>query len=97
MFRILHRHRRLVLALAAIMLVTGWVALTHHHDSSTANHCLLCSLVSRGATIVTGICFSASIVGLILFFILPQSYPLRSWGSHPFQARAPPAHSLILI
>jgi len=97
MLRIFHRDRRLVLAVAAILLLAGWVALGHHDDPSKANHCALCSLVSHGATIVAGIGLSVSIVGFILFFVPPRIHPLSSRGSHPLQARAPPAYSLVLI
>lgn len=90
MFRIFHRDRRLVLAVAAILLLAGGVALGHHHDSPTAHHCALCSLVSHGATLVTGIGSSVSIVGLVLILTLPQDHPPRWHESQPLQARAPP-------
>ena len=97
MLKIFYRDRRLVLAVAVIVLLIGWVALAHHDDSPTTDHCLLCSLLSHGATIVTGIGCSVSIVSLILILTLPQSHPLGSYRNQPLQPRAPPALSLVLI
>ena len=91
------RYPRLAIAVAGMMLVVGWLALAHHHDSSTADQCLLCSMLSHGVATTSGVGRSAAIFNLVKIVNLPENHLLHSYLFQPIQPRAPPSSAKVFV